>query len=84
MPSLSPGECIRRELAARNWSQADLEKITKITSQEVSDLLSGKLSITSEMAIRLGETFGTSAEFWNRLEKRFSEKLPNLSQGDAS
>jgi HTH-type transcriptional regulator / antitoxin HigA len=63
-----PGEFIRDELEARGWEQRDLAEIMGRPERVVSELISGKRSLTAETAQQLGEAFGTSAEVWLNLE----------------
>jgi len=39
-----------------------------VDAGRVSRLVNAQVSITGDTAIRLGEAFGTSAEFWMRLQ----------------
>lgn len=63
-----PGVFIEEELDARNWRQADLAEIISRSPAEVSALISGKRAISPEIAMELGEAFGTSAKVWMNLE----------------
>jgi HTH-type transcriptional regulator/antitoxin HigA len=63
-----PGEFIREELEARAWTQADLADVLGRPPRLVSEIISGKRSITPETAKGLGEAFGTGAQFWMNLE----------------
>jgi HTH-type transcriptional regulator/antitoxin HigA len=63
-----PGEFIREELEARNWSQIELAEIIGRQPNVISELIMGKRSITPETAKALGEAFGTSPQYWMNLE----------------
>jgi HTH-type transcriptional regulator / antitoxin HigA len=63
-----PGEFIKEELEARNWSQVELAEIIGRQPSLVNELISGKRSISPEIARDLGEAFGTSAQYWLNLE----------------
>ena len=45
-----PGEFIREELEARNWTQGDLAEILDRPLQLVNEIVLGKRSITPETA----------------------------------
>jgi len=62
-----PGDFIKEELEARNWSQAELAEIIGREPKVVSDLVTGKRAIGPEIAKALGDAFGTSAEYWMNL-----------------
>ena len=66
-----PGDLIREELAARNWSQSDFAEILGKTDAFVSEVVTGKRGITTETAQALGEAFGTSAQWWLNLESSY-------------
>jgi HTH-type transcriptional regulator/antitoxin HigA len=66
-----PGEFIREELEARNWSQVELAEIIGRQPKVVHDIIAGKRSITPEIAKALGDAFGTSAQYWMNLESEY-------------
>jgi HTH-type transcriptional regulator/antitoxin HigA len=66
-----PGDFIKEELEARDWSQADLAEIMGRSAKEVSDLVSGKRAISLGIAKELGAAFGTSAQYWVNLESSY-------------
>lgn len=66
-----PGEFLREELEAREWSQQELADILDRPARLVSELISGKRSITPETARGLADAFGTSAEYWMNLESQY-------------
>jgi len=66
-----PGEFLREELEAREWSQQELADILGRPPRLVSELISGKRAITPETARGLADAFGTSAEYWMSLESQY-------------
>lgn len=66
-----PGEFLREELEAREWSQQELADILGRPPRLISELISGKRAITPETARGLAEAFGTSAEYWMNLESQY-------------
>lgn len=75
-----PGEFIRDELEARGWEQRDLAEIMGRPERVVSELISGKRTLTAETAQQLGEAFGTSAQVWLNLEAAY--QLHRLGKPD--
>ncbi len=75
-----PGVLIKLELDARNWSQRDLAFILGQTEQQLNPLLSGKRSITPDMARLLGDAFGTSPQFFLNLQNIYD--LQNAKEPD--
>ncbi|WP_242414376.1 helix-turn-helix transcriptional regulator [Sphingomonas panni] len=66
-----PGSFIKVELEARGWSQRDLAFILGQTEQQLNPLLSGKRSITPDMARLLGDAFDVSPQFFLSLQSRY-------------
>jgi len=66
-----PGEFIKEELEARNWTQTELAEIIGRQSSLISELLAGKRSISPDLAKELGAAFDTSAELWLNLENSY-------------
>lgn len=63
-----PGEIIREELEAREWTQADLAEIMGRPIQAIGEIVRGKKRITEETARELELAFGIDAEIWLRNE----------------
>jgi len=63
-----PGDFIREELEAREWTQGDLAEILGRPLQAVNEIVAGKKAITPETAQGLGDAFGTGPELWMNLE----------------
>ncbi|QHE74552.1 HigA family addiction module antitoxin [Hydrogenophaga sp. PBL-H3] len=66
-----PGEFLREELEARDWSQQELADILDRPPRLISELIAGKRAITPETAKGLGEAFGTSPDYWMNLESQY-------------
>lgn len=66
-----PGDFLREELEARGWTQADLAGIIGRDAAMISQIVQGKRGITPETALGLAAAFGTSPEFWMRLEQAY-------------
>lgn len=63
-----PGEFIKEELEARGWTQVELAEILDRPPRLVSEIITGKRSITPETARGLAAAFGTTPELWMNLE----------------
>lgn len=77
-----PGEFIRDELEARGWIQEDLAAILDCSARLVSEIISGKRSVTPSTARGLAQAFGTSAQLWMNLESAY--QLRKLEEASAS
>ena len=78
----SAGTILRRELAARGWTQRDLAEIIGRPQQAISEIVQGSKRITAETALELAAALGTSAEVWLRLDAahwlRVAEEQPAI------
>lgn len=75
-----PGRLLQRELDARDWAQADLAEIMGRSKTVVNDIIQGKRVISPEIARRLADALGTSAELW--LNREASYRLSLLGEND--
>ncbi|MGO4660095.1 HigA family addiction module antitoxin [Ensifer sp. 2YAB10] len=66
-----PGEFLKDELEARGWTQAEFAEIIGKDARLVSEVISGKRSVTPETAIALGAALGTTPELWMNLEGQY-------------
>ena len=66
-----PGTFIVEELGARNWHQVDLAYILGMKPQQLHPILTGKASITPDLAAALGDAFDMPAEFFANLQKQY-------------
>lgn len=69
--AFSPGEYLRDELDARNWTQTEFAQIIARPTRLVNEIIAGKRGITPETAKELSAAFGTSDMFWMNLESAF-------------
>lgn len=75
-----PGFFIKKELDARGWSQADLAFVLDMQPQQLNSILSGKHSITTQLAVALEDALGMPAEFFSSLQTQYD--LANASPGN--
>ena len=66
-----PGDFLKEELQAREWTYEDFAKIIGRNPRTVSDLVCGKRSVTPETAQCLSAALGTTAQFWLNLESSY-------------
>lgn len=66
-----PGDIIRDELEARNWTQADLAEILGRPLTLVNEILTGRRAITPETAHGLGDAFSVDPQFFLNLESAY-------------
>lgn len=72
LPNIHPGEILQLEfLEPMNISAYRLSKDIGVTQTRISEILSGKRSITADTALRLSRYFGNSAQFWLNLQTQY-------------
>lgn len=79
-----PGDFIREELEARNWTQSDLAAILKRPLPAVNEIIKGKKAIMPDTARALGDAFQTGPEFWLNLENAYRLALTAPSDVDVA
>jgi HTH-type transcriptional regulator/antitoxin HigA len=67
----APGEFLKEELEARNWSQTEFAEIIGRPVRLINEIIAAKKSITPETAVQLAASLGTSAELWMNLETQY-------------
>lgn len=73
-----PGEFLREELEAREWSQQELADILDRPPRLISEIIAGKRTITPETAKGLADAFGMSPDYWMNLESQYQLSKVNL------
>ncbi len=71
-PSTHPGIILKEEFATPlNLTQAQLSNDLKVGIKTLSELYNEKRGITSLMALKLSEYFGTTPHFWLNLQNAY-------------
>lgn len=80
---IHPGEILRDEfLAPLELSAYRLAKDTGMPITRVTAILAGDRAITADTALRLSRFFGTTPEFWLRLQERYDLDLTRAALGN--
>lgn len=77
-----PGEFLKEELEERNWSQIELSEIIGKSERLVSEIISGKRSVTPESAKSFAAAFGTSPQYWMNLETTYQLSKACIQEED--
>lgn len=72
---MKPGDILKEELQAREWTQKEFAEIIGRPVQVVNEIIAGKKAITPETACLFSAAFGTSAELWLNLENSYRLRL---------
>ncbi len=81
-PVSHPGRFLKRELNARGLSANQLSLDIGVPSGRVTDILNERRSITADTALRLGEYFGNSAQFWLDLQSQYDIAVVTRDRGN--
>ena len=81
LPPIHPGAFLRDELEALNVSARKFAEHIQVPHNTVTGIMNGQRSVTAQMAIRLGQAFGTTAQYWLNLQtihdlKRARAEMP--------
>ena len=65
-----PGAILREDILPEiGLTQAQLAGLLNVSRRTVSEILKERRSVTTDMAQRLARAFGTTPEFWLRLQQ---------------
>ncbi|HKU81901.1 MAG TPA: HigA family addiction module antitoxin [Candidatus Tumulicola sp.] len=76
LPPVHPGEVLLEEfLLPMSLTASRLATELHVPATRISEITHGRRSITAETALRLARYFGTTAEFWIRLQGRYDLQI---------
>jgi antitoxin HigA-1 len=79
---IHPGEHLADELRELGMSARELARTIKVPTTRITDILRGRRGITGDTALRLGQYFGMSPDFWMNLQKLYELDLARQELGD--
>jgi antitoxin HigA-1 len=68
---IHPGEILADELNEIGISSAELARQINVPANRISQIISGKRSITADTALRIGKWFGTGPNIWLNLQQSY-------------
>jgi addiction module HigA family antidote len=74
LPPIHPGELLRDELEALSMSARKFAAHIHVPPNAVTGILNGDRGISAQMALRLGQAFGTGPGYWMRLQGMYEVK----------
>ena len=80
---IHPGEILGDELQEIGISAKKLADVIEVPPNRVYQLLAGKRSMTADTALRLGQYFGMTADFWMNLQSAYELDLARVQVGKA-
>lgn len=66
-----PGRIVKASLEELELTVTEAAQILGVTRPHLSKLLNGKVGISPEMAVRLSKAFGSTPDFWFRLQNNY-------------
>lgn len=78
-----PGEILKGELEELGITATEFARQIDVPANRVSQILSGKRSITGDTALRFGHWFGTDPQFWLNLQSQYDLALADRETGNA-
>lgn len=73
--AVPPGATIKDQLDYRGMSQKEFAARMNMSQKHISKLINGEVQLTPETAVLLETVLSVPAEYWNRLEASYREKL---------
>lgn len=74
MRPIHPGEILKDELIELQLSANKFAEKLHVPTNRITEILNGERSITADTALRLSAFFGTTAEFWLKLQNAYDLK----------
>jgi len=75
-----PGETLRETIETYGMTQAQLAERTGRPYKTISEIITGKASITAETALQLERVLNVPASFWNNLERNYQEARARMKE----
>jgi len=69
--AVHPGDILKDELEEMGLSPTAFARQIDVPPNRISQIMSGKRSVTSDTALRFGHWFGTGPLFWLNLQTQF-------------
>ena len=77
-----PGKLIKDELKERKLTQKKLAEMTGIKASVISETISGKRSVSMNMAVALEKALGIPAEMWMNLQMQYNLDTAGIAERD--
>ena len=77
-----PGLILKDELEEFDITPTELARQIDVPPNRISQIISGKRSITGDTALRFGHWFGVDPEFWLNLQAQFELATADKETGE--
>jgi antitoxin HigA-1 len=78
---IHPGTILADELEEIGLTAKRLAEVLEVPPNRLYQLLAGRRNVTADTALRLGQFFGTSADFWMNLQSAYELDVARLELG---
>ena len=79
---IHPGEILYDQLDELNIAAAELARAIQVPPNRITQIISGKRSISADTALRLGKWFGTGPRLWLNLQQAYELDLASQELKD--
>lgn len=76
--AIPPGATIKEQLVSRRMAQKEFAQRMDMSEKHISNLINGKVELTTDMAARLESVLGLPANFWQKLEALYRIQLQKV------
>lgn len=80
--AVHPGEILKDELAELDGTPTEFARQIEVPPSRVSQIITGKRSVSGDTALRFGHWFGVEPEFWLNLQAHFELVRAEEESGD--
>ncbi|GJM01746.1 MAG: hypothetical protein DHS20C08_02470 [Rhodomicrobium sp.] len=83
LPPIHPGEILREDfLPDYNLKPYGLAKALGVSRNRIERLVREEVALTADTALRLSRYFGTSAEMWLNIQRKYDLEVAAQALGD--
>ena len=75
-----PGELIKDELKERGLTQKKLAEMTGLKASVISETITGKRSVSLNMAVALEKALGIPADIWMNLQTQYNLDVAGIAE----
>lgn len=80
--AIHPGLFLAELLAELNITQAQLARATHISAMRINHVVHGERPITADIALRFGQAFNQSPQYWLNLQDNYDLTLAHQAVGE--
>lgn len=80
---IHPGKVLADELEKIKLNAKNLADVIEVPSNRLYQILAGKRNMTADTALRLGQYFGMSPDFWMNLQSAYELDIARKESGKA-